>query len=177
MMSDRGISASLAAEDVKAEWFAGGDWLHLSGYSLFSGGAGAAVAAARLGLAAGARVSVDLSAATLVSDLGAEEVRRRVAAVGAEVVFANQAEAVAVGELDVATMVIKRGAAGCTIVEGGRRRDVAARAGGEVRDTTGAGDALAAGWLVGGVEAAMAAAAACVGRRGAMPPQDAGLGS
>ena len=40
-------------------------------------------------------------------------------------------------------------------------------------DTTGAGDALAAGYLVGGPERAIEAAARCVGLIGAMP-SDAG---
>jgi sugar/nucleoside kinase (ribokinase family) len=39
----------------------------------------------------------------------------------------------------------------------------------EVVDTTGAGDALAAGFLLAGVEAGLAAAARCVGRMGAFP--------
>jgi sugar/nucleoside kinase (ribokinase family) len=40
---------------------------------------------------------------------------------------------------------------------------------GEVVDATGAGDALAAGFLVGGPELAVEAAARCVGQLGAMP--------
>src|SRR6478609_3890171 len=40
---------------------------------------------------------------------------------------------------------------------------------GEVRDVTGAGDALAAGYLVGGPEQAMLAAAECVSQIGAQP--------
>ena len=36
-------------------------------------------------------------------------------------------------------------------------------------DTTGAGDALAAGYLVGGAELAMEAAARCVANLGTMP--------
>ena len=39
----------------------------------------------------------------------------------------------------------------------------------EVVDTTGAGDALAAGFLVGGPELALEAAARCVAKLGAMP--------
>ena len=39
-----------------------------------------------------------------------------------------------------------------------------------VVDTTGAGDALAAGYLVGGPHLAIAAAGRCVERIGAMPP-------
>jgi sugar/nucleoside kinase (ribokinase family) len=40
---------------------------------------------------------------------------------------------------------------------------------GEVVDATGAGDALAAGFLVGGPQLAVEAAARCVARLGAMP--------
>jgi sugar/nucleoside kinase (ribokinase family) len=36
-------------------------------------------------------------------------------------------------------------------------------------DTTGAGDAFAAGYLLGGPQLALEAAARCVGRMGAMP--------
>jgi sugar/nucleoside kinase (ribokinase family) len=39
----------------------------------------------------------------------------------------------------------------------------------EVVDTTGAGDALAAGFLVAGPELALAAAARCVAQLGSMP--------
>jgi ribokinase len=39
----------------------------------------------------------------------------------------------------------------------------------EVVDSTGAGDALAAGFLVGGTELAAEAAARCVAKLGAMP--------
>jgi sugar/nucleoside kinase (ribokinase family) len=39
----------------------------------------------------------------------------------------------------------------------------------EVVDSTGAGDALAAGYLVGGAELALETAARCVSRLGAMP--------
>jgi sugar/nucleoside kinase (ribokinase family) len=173
MMSDRGVSATLSADDLEPGWFARCDWLHLSGYALLASGsgAGAAVAAAELVRAGGGQVSVDLSAATLVSDLGAAEVRRRVHAASAQVVFANQAEATAAGDLEVPTMLIKRGAAGCSVEAGGVRRDIPVPTpAGLVRDTTGAGDALAAGWLVGGIDTAMAAAARCVARRGAMPP-------
>jgi ribokinase len=40
---------------------------------------------------------------------------------------------------------------------------------GDVLDTTGAGDALAAGYPVGGAELAMEAAARCVANLGTMP--------
>ena len=61
-------------------------------------------------------------------------------------------------------MVVKRGPRGATI-DG---RDYPAPPG-EVLDTTGAGDALAAGYLVGGAELAMEAAARCIAKLGTMP--------
>ncbi len=61
--------------------------------------------------------------------------------------------------------MIKLGARGAIFPEG--RLDPAPVT---VVDTTGAGDALAAGYLVGGPHLAIAAAARCVERIGAMPP-------
>jgi len=60
--------------------------------------------------------------------------------------------------------VIKLGADGAIFPEGRFTAESAA-----VVDATGAGDALAAGYLVGGPELAMAAAARCVARIGALP--------
>jgi sugar/nucleoside kinase (ribokinase family) len=80
-----------------------------------------------------------------------------------DVVFATEREREAVGELD-SRWVVKRGAKGLT-VDG---RDYAAPAT-EVVDTTGAGDALAAGFLIGGPELGLAAAARCCAQLGAMP--------
>ncbi len=77
--------------------------------------------------------------------------------------FANERERAAVGELET-RWVVKRGADGLTR----RRRDYAALDA-EVVDTTGAGDALAAGFLIGGVELGLEAAARCCAKLGAMP--------
>jgi sugar/nucleoside kinase (ribokinase family) len=60
--------------------------------------------------------------------------------------------------------VVKRGARGFSVGD-----EEVAPAPGEVVDSTGAGDALAAGFLVGGPELAREAAARCVARLGAMP--------
>ena len=81
--------------------------------------------------------------------------------------FATEAERAALPDLD-ATWVIKLGARGAKFPEGlypARSVDVV--------DTTGAGDALAAGYLVGGPELAIEAAARSVGLIGAMPPHPA----
>jgi sugar/nucleoside kinase (ribokinase family) len=158
MASDRGVAPGLAA--VEPEWLDGCDVLHVSGYSLLREPiARAALAAARLA----PRVTVDLSSAADVRAFGVERFRALLVELGPELVFANEEERDAIGELEAA-WVIKRGALGAVFPEG----ELPARAA-EVVDATGAGDALAAGYLVGGPEVALDAAARCVGRMGAMP--------
>jgi fructokinase len=85
-------------------------------------------------------------------------------------VFANEEEVAAVGSeaLPEATWAIKRGAAGCAILHAGIRREFSATPA-TVVDTTGAGDAFAAGYLVGGVELALETAARAVAKLGATP--------
>ncbi len=81
-------------------------------------------------------------------------------------VFANDDEdRIFGGRLPGATWIVKRGALGCSF-DGDERAALDVP---DVVDTTGAGDALAAGWIVGGPELALEAAARCVQRVGAMP--------
>jgi sugar/nucleoside kinase (ribokinase family) len=64
-----------------------------------------------------------------------------------DVLLANEAEAAVLGDARAAReLVVKRGPAGATGSDGTRRVGVAA-APADVRDTTGAGDAFAAGFL------------------------------
>jgi sugar/nucleoside kinase (ribokinase family) len=163
MASDRGSSPDLSPDALEAAWFAC-DALHLSGYSLMrSPIVEAAVRAAELARAAGARVSVDLSSWTHIERFGAT-LRPALAEIAPDTVFGNEREWEALGEVDATTRVVKRGARGI-VVDGVEHAAHAA----DVVDTTGAGDALAAGFLVGGVDAALAAAARCIAQVGAMP--------
>jgi sugar/nucleoside kinase (ribokinase family) len=165
MTSDRGAAPELAAEELDPDWFAC-DCLHISGYALLAAPIdAAALRAAELARANGGRISVDLSAWTHIR-------RRRVFRASLEelapdVVFGNEAEwdaAGAYGEV----RIVKRGAAGFDVVRGDAVERCQARDT-SVVDATGAGDALAAGFLVGGPELAAEAAARCVAKLGAMP--------
>jgi sugar/nucleoside kinase (ribokinase family) len=163
MASDRGSAPDLRADDLEDEWFAC-DALHLSGYSLMREPiAGAATRAAALARAHGAIVSVDLSSWTHIERFG-ETFRSTLAEVSPDVVFGNEREWQALGEFDAGTIIVKRGAAGISVSGDAHHAHPA-----EVVDTTGAGDALAAGFLVGGAKLALATAARCVTQVGAMP--------
>jgi sugar/nucleoside kinase (ribokinase family) len=67
-------------------------------------------------------------------------------------------------------LVLKHGHRGATFVIDGVPDD-RGPVPGPVVDVTGAGDSLAAGYLVGGVDLAMRAAARCVAHVGAQPPR------
>jgi ribokinase len=147
-------------------------WLHISGYPLLR----AADPAPLLRFAAGVRrlgthVSLDLSSAGLIRSYGADRFADVVRRLDPALVLANVSEWDALG-LSAGSapfdLVIKKGAAGVTTVSGGRSRDHLAPPI-DVVDLTGAGDALAAGYLVGGIERGLATAARCVGQRGAQP--------
>jgi ribokinase len=164
MVSDRGVAPELSADELRPDWFDRCDWLHLSGYSLMREPIGtAAERAAELARERGARISVDLSSVNVIREFGTDRLSERLSKLRPDVVFGNEAEH---REVDVVTevVVIKRGPNGATI--GGH--DYPAEPG-DVVDTTGAGDALAAGYLVGGPQLAMEAAARCVAALGTMP--------
>ncbi len=104
-------------------------------------------------------MSLDLSSWTLIDD----PFRARTRELAPDVVFAAEEERDTFGELE-ARWIVKRGAAGAE-VDG---EAFAARPT-DVVDPTGAGDAFAAGFLVGGIELGLDAAARCCATVGAMP--------
>jgi ribokinase len=166
MASDRGVSPQLRPEELEMGWFRRCSWLHLSGYALVRSPideAGAKAAGAVR--AQGGRVSVDLASAALIRAYGPQLLRRRLELLAPDVLFGNDEELAAFdGEVAAATVVCKRGEAG---IEVNGRALAAVET--EVVDSTGAGDALAAGYLVGGPELALRTAARCVAQLGAMP--------
>lgn len=171
MASDRGVAPTLSADELEAAWFDGCMHLHLSGYSVMSTPIdGAALGAARVVRKGGGRVSVDLASSSVIRAFGAAELRARLEELDPDIVFANEQERTTVDAVavDRAVWVLKRGAAGAAVDADGERREFEAVPA-EVVDTTGAGDAFAAGYLVGGIELALETAARCVSQLGAMP--------
>jgi sugar/nucleoside kinase (ribokinase family) len=135
--------------------------LHLPAYSLVRRPIqGAALAAARRL----PRLSVDLSSTSALQDYGVEAFRSLLGRLRPEVVFGTEAEADLAGDVPGAQMVVKLGPRGVRVagaVHGAPR----ARA----VDATGAGDAFAAGYLLGGISLGLEAAARAVSKMGAMP--------
>ena len=162
MASDRGISPELRADELEPSWLDGCELLHLPGYSLLRAPIdGAALAAA----ARAPRVSVDLSSWSAIRDFGPERFRARLEELAPEIVFANEdEERILGGPLEHCTWIVKRGPRGASF-DGAELPALPA----DAIDTTGAGDALAAGYLVGGPELALEAAARCVAQLGSMP--------
>jgi sugar/nucleoside kinase (ribokinase family) len=175
LASDRGVAPSFAPEELDAAWIAC-DVLHLSGYALLREPiAATALLAARHAREQGARVSVDLAAWTEIRSYGPVQFRELLDELAPDVLFATEAEWELLGGayLSAPVGVLKRGARGCTVFSEDAKLDFAAVKA-EVVDPTGAGDALAAGFLIGGsLEGAarrgLEAAARCVANVGSLP--------
>lgn len=166
MCSDRGVAPDLRPEEVEPAWLESCSHLHVSGYALLREPVRfAASRAIELARAEGARVSIDLSSWSAIRDYGAKRFRADLVTLTPDVVFANEEEAEIIGgPISGCTWIVKRGAAGATFDGVDRATERV-----EPIDSTGAGDAFAAGWIVGGPDLALAAGACCVGHAGSMP--------
>ncbi len=155
-------------------WLESTDWLFVSGYALLRApDPERLVRTAAAARAGGTRVALDLASAAMAAAYGAEEFGALCRRLHPAAVFANDAEWAGFrGSFDGGgrtVLVLKHGAKGATFVIDGVADDRAAEPG-PVADVTGAGDALTAGYLVGGADLAMQAAARCVAALGAQPP-------
>jgi sugar/nucleoside kinase (ribokinase family) len=182
MLPQRGANDRLPEHVViEAVAAAKPSWVHLSGYTLLhEGSRPAGLAALAQARAASATVSVDVASAAPIVAAGPQAVLSWID--GVDVVFANEDELAALGgEAVIAAhagcVVAKRGPAGAVWSDAHRRGRAAARPA-EVLDTTGAGDAFAAGWIAAAVagaersqalERALAAGAQAVAQLGARP--------
>jgi len=187
MLPDRGANLALAPGDLPAELFVGGAHLHLSGYVLLHDGPRAAgLRALEHAREAAMTISIDPASAAPLQASGPERVLGWIA--GADLLLPNLDEAqVLTGEREpeaagralaaragAREVVVTLGAGGALWTDGRTLVRVDAAPVGAVVDTTGAGDAFAAGWLAarrGGADPAEALRAACaLGARAASRP-------
>jgi ribokinase len=159
-LASDGGSPGWLDEVTAGPWLDGADWLFVSGYALLR----AARPERLVALCSGRRVAVDLASAAMIEEYGVERFRDLWLSLRPAVVFANEDEWARCAGLFDGTLVLKLGARGASF-DGIHHPAVPT----EVVDVTGAGDALAAGWFVGGAELAMEAAARCVAQVGAQP--------
>jgi sugar/nucleoside kinase (ribokinase family) len=150
MLTDR--RACLDLDDPDPSWLDGIDTLHVPFYSL-AGGTVASTANSVIAWAhaRGIAVSIDVSSTAIMFEVGIDEVVRRLEAAAPTVVFANADEAAALaidGAVAGALTVVKRGPLPAAMYRtDGSVVAVDAIAVPGVNDTTGAGDAFAAGFL------------------------------
>lgn len=160
-VADRAAADRLGPDDLQPAWFHQADAVHLPAYSLLGEPLGLAGRRA-VGLArdAGALVSVDLASMVPLLSRGRRAAHALLAEVAPDLLLATASEAEALlgryrpeALLDFAPMaVIKRGSKGATVLarqgDDVLRFEVATEHV-EATDTTGAGDAFDAGFLVG----------------------------
>ncbi|MGY1606355.1 carbohydrate kinase family protein [Geodermatophilus sp. SYSU D00700] len=187
LLTDRG-EGGLEPDDVRAAWLAGAAAVHLDGYDLLPGRFPDALrAAASLARDAGVPVTVDVAAATRIERHGADAYRELLVALRPDVLFCNAVEAAVLG-LDgdrpawaPALVLVHAGARPTRVLTaaGAWQVPVEPLPEGRLRDTTGCGDAVAAGVLAGwrtgapvldAVRAGHEVAAVVAGVVGAQPP-------
>ena len=167
MLSDPGVAAELRPEDLQPEWLSGCDALYVSGYALLRDPVRRWAAAARAVREEGGVVSVDLSTWSSIRSFGADRFRDRIAELEPDVVFATELELEALGGAPDAADDRAQARAGR------RRRQTrdeetgheAAR--GPTSSTRPARETRSRpGFLVGGIELGLEAAARCVSQAG-----------
>ena len=163
MIPSSGANGALSAADVEAVPFAAGDHLHVSGYALFGGAHAAALHAVERARSLGVSVSIGAASSAPLQKAGADAF---FAVARSATVFANRDEAAVlagsrtggtVGTVGETARAIARRAGEAVVTDGARDAvwsdgervvGVAPAPGVEVVDSTGAGDAFAAGFLV-----------------------------
>lgn len=165
MLPDR--AAAMELDDVDPSWLDEVTWLHVPAYSLLSEPIGTTslrvIEAIR---ASGGSLSVDVSSVAVVESFGADEFSELLDQIRPQVVFANEPESALVPPGRPWITVVKHGPAPViATVPGQPELRVPVPALPEVADTTGAGDAFAAGYIVAAIAGAEVGDAVTAGVR------------
>lgn len=150
MYPDRAAAAQLA--EVPDSWISGAAAVHLSAYSLDGPSRPVLHQASEIARAEGAILTIDASSVALIDAIGPATFRDQIRTLQPTYLFANGTEADFGSLRELAgpctTVVVKNGVEPTEIRSvGNRTATVRVPAVDEVRDTTGAGDAFAAGFL------------------------------
>ena len=190
MFPDRGAAVELRA--IPDEWVTDAGIVHAPAYFMESEAMETVVVGAlERARKAGAGTSIDASSAGVIRHLGPRKVVRRLEVLSPDYLFANSDEAALLGLDQVRavarTTIIKNGKDPVVVLgaEGRRRSEYPVAPVVDVLDTTGAGDAFAAGFLSAVLDGADEAEAVSAGARlaavvlgspGARPAVGAGTG-
>ena len=150
MITDRAASTQL--QHAPENWFENVSLLHVPSYSLFSEPLATATRACiSTAHEKNIPVSIDASSASLIKEFGVDKFRDLVRQLQPKVFFCNTDEADVMNlitqPLDLDIVVIKAGARPTTLIENKVVKTIEVEPVGEIIDTTGAGDAFAAGFL------------------------------
>ena len=155
MLTDRAASTQLCR--APENWFKSISMLHVPAYSLFTEPLATATRACiNTAYEKNIPISIDASSASLIKEFGVDKFRDLLRQLRPKIFFCNTDEAdvmdLTTQLLDLDIVVIKGGARPTTLIENKIVKTVEVEPVGEIIDTTGAGDAFAAGFLTKFVE-------------------------